>query len=930
MRTSIFLISILIAQTKIDYADSLRENGDYEAAFAIYDSLRRQTNIPDTTLLYLYLTGAECLANLENHQEGEKWIDAGIKVAQRLRDTLGWSTLLYYLAWIRDSQGRFIEAESLYTLIKEWQENLEGVRKNALYTQTLNNLGLIKSTLGDYRAAENLYQQAISIQKDIAGPADSEYLTMLANLAVLYSQQGRYGTAEAIYKEIIQSIETHFHAKGRKHPDYPKFLSSLGEVYTNQGRYAEAESLLNQSARIKAQLFGTANLSYLITLNNLASLYSLQNRYQEALTLFKEIAQIMSQMVGESAPSYLVTLNNLTIVYQKLKQYEEAEKLYKITLRKLEERFGKNHSTYAINLGGLGSLYEEQGRYDEAEQILTESARLISATLGEKNQYYAFTLHRLASVWGKMKKYEQADSLWKAALRIFFQYLRQELSTLPAAYQERFLETNLTGRFRDFQQYVALRSKPPSSLILLGYRVGRSTKGLILTASEGLRHLAESSPDSSIRRLFLRWRELMAQYAALAMQERHSEADSIQRLTTEVEQSLLYRLPEIKAYFPDPFSEPEPELRKDEALIEVIQTKGQNSVLYNFYLFLPEKRRHRLHLYVLRVDSAWEKRAQNVYEILRSPEAQLTALAYRLLWNFIDSLLPKSVKRVYFSPDGIYYRINVGTLYDGKTFVADRYDVRHVASSRRLVLKQRQFPSQPPVVIGNPAFGIAPSVGAGTGMRVYRLFQSAIPPLPEAEAEAAVVARLLGVEPLIGEAATEERVKLLRSPKVLHIATHGYFQEGRGSPLLRAGLLLAGAAVWDSLYPPLGIEDGLLTAREVSSMNLLGTELVTLSACETGLGDITGEGLYGLQRAFLEAGAKRVIATLWPIDDAATREIMTSFYQKWTTALKSNSSPTKYSDKGEEIIDQAFADALRDFRRRYKSPYYWGAFILMR
>ncbi|MCS6895489.1 MAG: CHAT domain-containing protein, partial [Bacteroidia bacterium] len=135
---------------------------------------------------------------------------------------------------------------------------------------------------------------------------------------------------------------------------------------------------------------------------------------------------------------------------------------------------------------------------------------------------------------------------------------------------------------------------------------------------------------------------------------------------------------------------------------------------------------------------------------------------------------------------------------------------------------------------------------------------------------------------------------------------------------LAGGLLLAQAVVWDSLFPPLGVDDGRLTAQEASNLNLLGTELVVLSACETGLGEVRGEGLYGLQRAFLEAGARWVIAALWQVDDEATRELMLSFYRNWVKRKRG------------EKVDEIFNRTLRTFRAKHPEPYYWGAFVVMR
>lgn len=361
--------------------------------------------------------------------------------------------------------------------------------------------------------------------------------------------------------------------------------------------------------------------------------------------------------------------------------------------------------------------------------------------------------------------------------------------------------------------------------------------------------------------------------------------------------------------------------------MEVVRahTEKGDSVLYLFYIIDAAKKAIRLH--VRRVDTLWERRVLTVYEILRSPGAVPTGTAYRLLWSFIDSLLPRGIKVVYFSPDGIYYRVNLASLYDGQGFVIDRYDVRYVATTRRLLVQRPRLSANKPAVLGNPEFRGGAIVLPEKRERSYRTFPYGIPPLPGAEEEAKVIAHLLGVEPVIGDAATEDYIKMLRSPRILHIATHGYFEGHGRNPMLEGGILLAQAALWDSLYPPLGAEDGRLTAQEASTLNLLGTDLVVLSACETGLGEVKGEGLYGLQRAFLEAGASRVITALWQIDDAATRALMEDFYTRWITLNKSHQGP---HSSAESHIDAAFAQALRDFRKRYPEPYYWGAFVLMR
>jgi CHAT domain-containing protein len=185
--------------------------------------------------------------------------------------------------------------------------------------------------------------------------------------------------------------------------------------------------------------------------------------------------------------------------------------------------------------------------------------------------------------------------------------------------------------------------------------------------------------------------------------------------------------------------------------------------------------------------------------------------------------------------------------------------------------------------------------------------------------------------PYVQKTATEAILKSLKGPAIVHIATHGYFQpdveqsaagvnqeNARNNPLLRSGLLLAGASptLKGELMPNLESNDnGVLTAYEAMNLDLEGTDLIVLSACETGLGDVrAGEGVYGLQRAFLVAGAKAMVMSLWKVDDAATQALMTNFY----TNLAKGGSKAK-----------AFKQAQLQLMTKYKDPYYWGAFVMV-
>ena len=223
-------------------------------------------------------------------------------------------------------------------------------------------------------------------------------------------------------------------------------------------------------------------------------------------------------------------------------------------------------------------------------------------------------------------------------------------------------------------------------------------------------------------------------------------------------------------------------------------------------------------------------------------------------------------------------------------------------------------------------------------MRSADLQRGALAPLPGTKVELQEVSSLLAehswhVDLYTGEKALAGVVKQVKSPRVLHLATHGFFLQDRQgpkdnmpavgeNPMLRSGLFFAGAdRVLAGMPNPAGLDDGILTAYEASGIDLHGTELVVLSACDTGLGEVkNGEGIFGLRRALQEAGAESVMMSLWAVPDRETQELMAAFYKDWLGGMD------KY-----EALRTAQLEMRRKVTVRYGHdiPHYWGAFVLV-
>ena len=270
----------------------------------------------------------------------------------------------------------------------------------------------------------------------------------------------------------------------------------------------------------------------------------------------------------------------------------------------------------------------------------------------------------------------------------------------------------------------------------------------------------------------------------------------------------------------------------------------------------------------------------------------------------------------------------------------DEYHFVYLSSGRDLLRPSNQAsPTSAPLVMADPDFNLVsdpsqqkdnPLQEVSSKQRSYYSSQLQFRPLPGTRGEGIEIAKLLGVEPYLQEHALENVLRATTAPYILHLATHGYFlppatkgEEPRSGNrllnasediLLRSGIALAGANTWlKGKKLPVAAGDALLNGEDVAALDLSGTELVVLSACETGLGEVfTGEGVLGLRRSFMIAGTKSIVASLWKVPDAQTQELMISFYKKILAGLPRG---------------KALREAQLDVRAKYPHPLYWGAFI---
>jgi CHAT domain-containing protein/tetratricopeptide (TPR) repeat protein len=906
-------------------------------------------------------------------------------------DHPGTATSLNNLAVLYNYQGLYSQTEPLIKRALAIREKALG--PDHLDTaQSLNNLAFLYNSQGLYSKAEPLFKRALAIHEKALGHDHPTTATSLSNLASLHDSQGLYSQAEPLFK---RALAIHEKALGHDHPTTAISLNNLASLHDSQGLYSQAELLLKRALAIREKALGPDHPTTATSLNNLAFVYNRQGLYSQAEPLLKRALAINEMTLGPDHPTTATSLNNLAFVYNRQGLYSQAEPLLKRALAISEMTLGPDHPTTANSLSNLASLYNNQGLYSQAEPLYKRALAISEMTLGPDHPTTATTLNNLAVLYNKQGLYSQAEPLFKRALAIREKLLSPDHLDTATSINNLALLNLEQG---NFDSSSALLSRGLSAQIQWLMREGsfqpRSQREELISklgsAWEASYSLADLSRDGPILAFSIRLlrhgllleiekaqatlsrapgptRELAERVGALNnrignVQLTPEQRIALRRERDELETQLTRQWPDVEIPKVTPL-QASAMLPKDGMLVEFQHyrpwvggpdpTKRWGPSRYLALILKPDAAIRVVHLggaepIEKAIAAAFTASASNEFDA----PARLAEVSDLVLKPLAPHLT--GGRHLFLSPDGELHRVPFAALpsptQPGEV-LARSVQLRLITTGRDLVRFQQSAPAgKAPLVIANPNYDrgrSSPSTLIATAQpkqRSAELDNAKWLPLPSTAREGEQIASLLGTQPISGDAATVGLLQRSAGPKVLHIASHGFFvadQEiqpddprsaliaGGGQvarfqgedPLLRSGIVLAGANN-PGLDPN---DDGLLTALEATALQLDGTELVVLSACSTGAGDIqSGEGLYGLQRALTVAGARTTLLSLWKVDDRATAAFMEAFYQR----LKAGAGRA-----------DALADTQADFRsgvitsgkagEDWSEPYYWAAWQLV-
>jgi CHAT domain-containing protein/Tfp pilus assembly protein PilF len=944
------------------------ETGDYAKALPLFErsynivSKAKGAEHPDTATA---LNNVALLYDeLNDFKRAEETMLRALAIREKAlgREHRDVAVSLSNLAGLYDELGDHARAEQTYRRALAINEKSLGASHPDTAT-TVNSLALLYEHMGDTLQAEQLFRRALADKERSLGATHPDVAVTLDNLGNMYFNRGDYARAEAMYKRSLSIFEKAF---GAESADAAKPLNNLALLYREQGDYVQAETLLQRALAIFEKKFGREHLSVATALDNLAYVYHSQQQYARAAPLFARALAIREKLAGAESAEVAISLNNAGSLADAQGDTARALELYGRALRIYEKIYGAQHPNLSLILTNLSSGYYALGDMPRAVEDLTRASEIRERQLalllgtGSEDQKRLF-------VATMIEENDYTTSLHVNAAPGNAHALNLALTTI----------LRRKGRVLDAMsdQIGALRRhlKPEDRALLEQLSAARAALAALVLNGPGKSSPAEY--QERLARLGAEAERLEVQVSAQSVEYRAQ----VQPVTLERIQRALpagATLVEFSLYHP---YNPKGRTRAERFGAARYVAYVLGSAGAPAWVELGEAAPIEAAITAWRAALADPRRA-DVKQLARTLDERVMRPVRKLLGG---------ARQLFLSPDSALNKIPFGALVDEENrYLVETYSMTYLTSGRdllRLQIKTEQ--KQGAVVFADPSFDAAgttardavttaasdASAGAAgrdapAARRSFDFTSARFTRLPGTAEEAHALGAIMpGLKMLTGAQATEAALKALSGPAILHVATHGFFlpaqeqpsssaaataKDARGlslggagaavrkageNPLLRSGLALAGANARQSA----GGEDGVLTALEAAGLDLWGTQMVVLSACETGLGDVTnGDGVYGLRRALVLAGSESQVMTLWQVSDAATRDLMTDYYRRLQAGegrtealrqvqiamLRGGAQQVAAAGAGQRGLSGA-GGAPRSQAEERSHPFYWASFI---
>ena len=815
------------------------------------------------------------------------------------------------------------------------------------YIHTLSKIAPVMWFSGKREDALELYQEALEQVSTFFSGTESHF-RVLNDFAYICQLSGLYTEAVDIQKETVRLAETLY---GKGSETYSEATAKFLQYSSITNDIIELQSMIGKGYMNVSEQAG-------MTLQNVRKQVVLalhQGNIPKAESLVAEACQVIGKKSDGMSADYAFLLMLQAELYnfigKSLEALSSLEKAYSIaTIIWEKDKFEKYYFNYwyllAIANGNLK-------RWDEAEKALHNSISAAKTLFGENHMEFLLSQATLAVVKNQKGDTEGAAQMMSTLFSSLREQIFLQFATMSS--KERFaFWSRVSSVFNPWMPFIAFNSHNPN-YYGDGYNALLLSKGLLLNTEQEINQLLIKSKDEKGLKLYnnlLMMQQRLNSLQVTATPNSLLDADSLREAIRHGERELIA----ISSVYGDytrnlrfSWQDVKQSLKNNEVAIEFADFYDQDG--NNLYVAFVLTREMETPQIVRLFD-------YSDFSNINSSEYYKTKALYNLVWKPLESFFSRD-SRIFFSPQGVLNSIALESLPSNNGIpMSNSYSVYRLSSTKELCIDNSLNQKKSAVLYGDIDYNVeneqkpnhakdnqsSPHENTKDMEQIRAAITDELPPLPGTKNEIDSIANSFAqvdrpVRIFTKEMATESSVDSLSSYDytILHIATHGYYlssSESEGSfssilsrhsftdnqedlSLLHSGLFMAGANIALSGDNMMNSDnDGILTAKEVAQVDLHKFEMVSLSACQTGLGDVSGEGVFGIQRGFKKAGVKSLIMSLWNVDDRATCALMTEFYRCWLGGL------SKY-----DALESA-KSAIKSVKG-WEDPKYWAAFILL-
>lgn len=868
--------------------------------------------------------------------------------------------LVLQLAGYYNNIGKYQEAIRLDRIGLRLMEKLTG-KDNPEYALCLAWIANNYSGIGDEEEAFSYQMQAVRLYEKICGKDHKDYAIALSGLA---NSEIGLGKASEAYDHVADALRILESTVGKESEEYVSALINMALCEIELDNVQKALELYTEAAEICGKVSGEESLEYANAIGGVARCKYKTGNGKDALDIALRKLDIYKKLYGEESPLYGAALSNVALYYDHLKNYAEAVRLGNQAMEITRRTIGENNVSYANMLINQSFFSCQYGRLDEAISFDKKAMKILENLYGKDHPDYISAEFFLGELYFYGKDPVNLEKYSREAADILAKRIRKSFASLTAGQRRDFWEAN-SYLHQEFLPYYSFNFPTPK-LISNGYDGTLFAKGILLGSERDFSKLVLESGDKELIETFNNLqlaRRLLSRLHEKPIAQRESNTDSLENAVDRYERILLARVKEYGDYtrnmnirWPDV----KKRLGKDDVALEFAAFPlGKDSLMYAAYVLDSRMKRPQMVLLFNNRDLGR----------LRNSDIYSTDSLSRMLWGKLDKYIAGKQK-IYFAPAGVLYNIAIESIPDYKRdgLISDWHRLFRLSSTRELAVSKSRGSLKDAALYGGMKYDTDSKLLETDAARypeaMTRDFDIAsiadslqlragvkdLPATREEIEQIDLTMRGGSVKPqmYMGLEGTEGSFKALSGKNVnlIHIATHGFYwpeekvkrmkdigflQDAvsgtsyeEDKALTRSGLLFSGANLALSGKPlPDNAPDGILTAKEISMLDLHGLDMVVLSACQTGLGEIKGDGVFGLQRGFKKAGANTLMMSLWKVDDRATQMLMTKFYEHYLSGTSKQESLLLAQKSVREYEDPA------THKRPFSHYRFWAAFILL-